>query len=540
MKMATAKAVLAVTFLFMAQMAYCAPGVINYQGKISNASGQPITTPVDITFTFWNAETLGAQIGAFTDADTVTPDATGVYSTLIGDDPGNLIPDAVFATDQVYLNVHINGEDLAPRKRFTTTPYAVKADSAPWSGLTSVPAGFADGVDNSNTYTAGSGLTLLHNAFSVKFQSSGTSQTASRADHDHWGQVWKKDKNGLKVDVTTATTNSYAIEAISRLQGSALRGIVVPFNASIVPTMPTGVFGATTVAPASGVSWGVFGTSTSNSGIGVYGEAPTTAVKGTSYATSGVGVQGVAIGSGGIAVKARGTAYGVSAIGATGVYGISNTSSGNGVVGRADTGANAYGVYGGSTSGYAGYFGGKVHVAGTLTKAGGSFKIDHPLDPTHKYLQHSFVESPDMKNIYDGVATLDAAGKATIPLPDWFQALNRDFRYQLTCIGGYAPVYVEKEVADNQFSIAGGTSGLKVSWQVTGIRKDAWAEKNRIPIESTKPDEEQGTYLYPAGFGKTESLSVEAAHAAVKRRAMEVAPKASLQEKSAAYVVRER
>src|SRR6185369_13917593 len=95
--------------------------------------------------------------------------------------------------------------------------------------------------------------------------------------------------------------------------------------------------------------------------------------------------------------------------------------------------AAAYAVYGNSHGqGFAGYFSGDVNVQGTLSKSGGSFKIDHPLDPAHKYLSHSFVESPDMMNIYNGIATLDASGTATVTLPDWLDALNRDFRYQLT------------------------------------------------------------------------------------------------------------
>ena len=52
---------------------------------------------------------------------------------------------------------------------------------------------------------------------------------------------------------------------------------------------------------------------------------------------------------------------------------------------------------------------GNVDVIGTLSKGGGSFKIDHPLDPANKYLYHSFVESPDMKNMYDGNVTTDDA-----------------------------------------------------------------------------------------------------------------------------------
>ena len=138
--------------------------------------------------------------------------------------------------------------------------------------------------------------------------------------------------------------------------------------------------------------------------------------------------------------------------------------------------------------GYAGYFNGRVNVQGNFTATSKSFKIDHPLDPEHKYLLHTSVESPDMKTIYDGVAVLGETGEAVITLPDWFEALNKDFRYQLTCIGGYAQVYISKEVSDHTFSIAGGKPGLKVSWQITGIRHDTWAEANRTPVEVMKSE----------------------------------------------------
>ncbi len=85
-------------------------------------------------------------------------------------------------------------------------------------------------------------------------------------------------------------------------------------------------------------------------------------------------------------------------------------------------------------TGRAAYFSGDVYVNGTLGKAGGGFKIDHPLDPANQYLQHSFVESPDMMNVYNGNIRTDANGEATVMLP-LFEALNRDFRYQLTVIG---------------------------------------------------------------------------------------------------------
>jgi hypothetical protein len=181
----------------------------------------------------------------------------------------------------------------------------------------------------------------------------------------------------------------------------------------------------------------------------------------------------------------------------TGVSGTADGPNGTGVIGEADNGANAAGVWGISSSGLAGEFSGDVSVTGNISKSGGSFKIDDPLDPANEYLYHSFVESPDMKNIYDGVATLDSTGSAVVQLPGWFSALNRDFRYQLTCIGGFAPVYISTEVNNNQFSIAGGKPGMRVSWQVTGIRQDAWANAHRIPVEQAKPANERGYYLHP-------------------------------------------
>ena len=152
---------------------------------------------------------------------------------------------------------------------------------------------------------------------------------------------------------------------------------------------------------------------------------------------------------------------------------------------------------------------GDVYVHGNVTKSGGSFKIDHPLDPANKYLYHSFVESPDMKNIYDGVVTLDAGGQATVTLPQWFEALNKDFRYQLTAIGSPGPnLYIASKISGNSFVIAGGTAGMEISWQVTGTRQDSWANAHRIPIEEEKSAAEKGHYEHPELFGQPESQSI--------------------------------
>jgi hypothetical protein len=143
---------------------------------------------------------------------------------------------------------------------------------------------------------------------------------------------------------------------------------------------------------------------------------------------------------------------------------------------------------------------GNLKIVGNASKGGGSFKIDHPLDPANKYLYHSFVESPDMMNVYNGSVTTDKHGMAVVTLPDYFDALNKDFRYQLTAIGSFAQATVAKKIENNSFAIRTSKPGVEVSWQVTGIRQDPYANAHRVQVEEQKPPREQGHYLHPELF----------------------------------------
>lgn len=241
---------------------------------------------------------------------------------------------------------------------------------------------------------------------------------------------------------------------------------------------------------------GVFGLSVYSSGV-------------EGQSTVGNGVLGTATGYNGVA--------GHSGAGfASGVYGENFTANPNpnyfggyGVAGRAGTAANTVGVYGEQTgSGWAGFFYGKHYVVGKAQMASSGIQIDHPLEPHSKFLNHSSVQSPDMKNVYDGVVTLDSQGSSWVELPAWFEALNRDFRYQLTPIGSYAPVYVAQEIANNRFHIAGGKSGQRISWLVTGIRCDVWAAKNPITVEEDKDPADQGKFLYPLEAGHPKEMGI--------------------------------
>ncbi|MEO5721448.1 MAG: hypothetical protein ABIR71_08270 [Chthoniobacterales bacterium] len=260
---------------------------------------------------------------------------------------------------------------------------------------------------------------------------------------------------------------------------------------------------------------GLYGSSANPSGFGVVGE------NSTGYGMKGkgsVGVFGQPIADSGTGVYGDAqnvtNGFGVVGRGKTGVLGETYSSAGVGVSGYG-SGANTVGVYGSTFNGWAGRFNGPVDiignlfVAGSVSKQAGSFKIDHPLDPANKFLSHSFVESPEMMNIYNGNVTTDATGSATVTLPAYFSALNRDFRYQLTVMGQFAQAIVSRKIiADNTFTIRTDKLGVEVSWQVTGVRQDAYAKENPIVVEEAKSAAEDGKYLYPAGFGAGEEQRI--------------------------------
>jgi len=201
-------------------------------------------------------------------------------------------------------------------------------------------------------------------------------------------------------------------------------------------------------------SYGVYGSSTSSDGIHGYSDSGPGM---QAHSNSNYGVLADSNTSDGVYgnSSSRNGVYGTGV--KAGVYGVGGD---DGVYGMSDTGN---GIHGKSTGGHAGYFDGNVTITGSLSKGGGSFKIDHPLDPANKYLCHSFVESPDMKNIYDGIVALDDKGEAVIDLPDWFGALNKDFRYQLTAIGAPAPnLYIAEEIiSDTTASIEYDIQGIR-------------------------------------------------------------------------------
>jgi hypothetical protein len=197
-------------------------------------------------------------------------------------------------------------------------------------------------------------------------------------------------------------------------------------------------------------------------------------------------------------------------IGGDGVYAFGGTGSGTNNFGG--TGLLAFGGTGmsGATNGLAGQFVGNITITGDLNATGTkNFQIDHPLDPENKYLIHAAIESSEVLNIYSGNITTDGNGDAVVTLPEWFEALNKDLRYQLTVLGTFAQAIIAEKVRGNRFTIRTNAANVEVSWQVTGVRSDALMRKHSFKAEEEKPERERGTYLNPEAYGQPEEKGVD-------------------------------
>jgi hypothetical protein len=249
--------------------------------------------------------------------------------------------------------------------------------------------------------------------------------------------------------------------------------------------------GETAIAASSTSAFCIVGTNTSGSGI--YG-----------WSQYGIGVYGATQSASNPAGKFDGDVQVTQDLLVFGnIHSAGFTVAGTPAISAETVGGTALYGHAQTASGYAGRFDGRVRVNGDLSVTGAKqFQIDHPLDPENKVLAHACVESSEMKNVYDGVVTLDAEGVAVVELPEWFEALNGDFRYQLTALGAPAPdLHVAEKIAGYRFKVAGGKPHMEVSWQVTGVRHDASAMAHPTVVEETKGAAERGLYLDPAAFG---------------------------------------
>jgi hypothetical protein len=553
------------------------PHLIRFGGMARDLNSKPISGTIGITFLLYKDQEGGVPL--WIETQNVQADAKGNYTVQLGVTQPDGLPTNMFASGEArWLGVQLAGKPEEPRVLLLSVPYALKAADAETIGglpasafvradpegsaVSGAPGSASSGVWNATIGTAGgaakdgplanqtvktpggqAGYLPMFTSANIVADSS-VSQNASGVNiNGALNIAFTKSLNGginatgpVTAPVFEAIDNCCSGPAVSSSvgSGSAINGISsngIGVSGSAI-TGTAGVYGVL----GSGdpvYSYGVYGENDNTSGgKGVFGTVP--------YGTEGFGVQGYATGANAIGVAGSTNTFGSIAhqeLGYAPIGVIGDSSTGIGIMAASDNGfpllvenngtKDAVFVFaqGGGypivAQGIAGSYlvldqYGDLTVTGAIVGAVKSFKIDHPLDPANKYLYHASIESSEMKDLYDGVVLLDGNGSATVKLPDWFEAVNGDFRYQLTAIGAPAPnLHVAQEVSSGQFTIAGGQPGMKISWQVTGVRHDAYARAHPLAVVANKSKAERGYYIHPELYGAPAEKSLAAAHRAL-------------------------
>lgn len=306
-----------------------------------------------------------------------------------------------------------------------------------------------------NCIKIGSGLTPAGKKCGSTVNISVDYNQVAAKNHNHFGQTWSgSGAHGLTVissdgiGVLGSSTNNTGVYAISNANDG----------------------------------YAIIGSSGGSAGHGVYGYGDKNGVYG--YSAGGAGVYGQSSAANQPGVYGYGTASN-----GRGLWGYSKT--GYGVEGQSDpSGIAIYGYNPTHTVGWAGYFEGDINVTGSVVGPQAISLMGDLSDPSQT-IYHAGVNSSELKNLYDGVAQLNDKGQAVVKLPGWFAKLNTEFRYQLTALGDAMPqIHVAREIESNQFTIAGGKPNGRVSWQVTGIRNDQYAQEHSFSVEGN-PEQAQ-------------------------------------------------
>jgi hypothetical protein len=544
------------------------PRYIRYTGVARDLDNKPLTGIVGITFALYAQQTGGGPL--WLETQNVQLDANGHYSVLLGSTQPEGLPAEIFATEQArWVGVELERQAEQPRTLLVSAPYALKAGDAetlgglppsafvqvspaptknggqsPAVGAAASSSGPATpGVQGSPattktvTTTGGTANRIPIFTTATNIQNSVIAQKGSNVGIGTTAPSHNLDVSGSNTTATgimSVTTNtSTSTNSLAVVSAASSKGVTAELVADGLGTGPLhragGYLGTSTNQPIGFITDNLPRIEIANDGLigiptippfdgwQVYVQAQKIAA-GTVDAMEVVGYSG-ASGSG---IWGSG---GLDAFGGNGDPSTSGTEGGIGVYSQGGRGASidgegGYFIGGGGSSGGdgifavpgsgdAGGFDGNVNVVGTLTASSKNFKIDHPLDPANKYLVHASVESWEMMNIYTGNVTTDPRGEATVQLPKWFEVLNADFRYQLTVIGQFAQAIVASKIQNHQFTIRTNSPNVEVSWQVTGVRRDAYAKAHPLVVEAEKEVRLKGFYIHPELYGAPAERQIE-------------------------------
>lgn len=485
------KNLIATTLLVMSAFMTWAqsPQKMTYQAVIRNGSNALVTSS-NVGMQISILQTTATGIAVYIETHTPVSNANGLVTVEIGN--GNVVAGSFAAIDWsngpyfIKTETDPNGGTvytISGTTQLVSVPYALYAESAGssfsgnYNDLTNAPT-------NVSTFTNDAGYITAANTLDQAYDQGGAG--AGRIITVDAGELELVNSTANGIGLRATTTNSgVGVLATSTNAANAFSAIQASTNAT--STLTAAITGS-----SSGGAYGISGQveSTGTATAGVYGN---------NLRTTG--------------------GYGTYGLGHTGTVGETNYQLGFGVYGRNYDAigplGNAVGTYGmgyigvwgdqSDPNGYSIYANGDFGAAGTK-----AFAIDHPLDPAHKYLKHYSIESNEVLNMYRGTVAFDANGEAIVTLPTYFDSINIDFSYQLTPIGGYAPLYIKEKIADGKFVIAGGASGMEVSWTVYAQRNDPYLQQHpeSKAVEVEKEAWNQGKYLQPDLYNQPADLKI--------------------------------
>ena len=105
--------------------AWAVPGLINYQGKLTDDAGNPLDGDYEMQFLLYNVASGGSSLWDETQTVVV---GEGIYNVKLGE--VSSFPPFLFEGDNLYLEMVVETETMTPRQRLTSVAYAMKAHLA--------------------------------------------------------------------------------------------------------------------------------------------------------------------------------------------------------------------------------------------------------------------------------------------------------------------------------------------------------------------------------------------------------------------------
>ncbi len=489
---------LAINFNSSAQ----APEGFNYQAVVRDASNATLNNQaIGMRLSIKQGSASGTSV--YIETFSVTSNAFGLVNLEIGSGAivaGNFST-INWANGPYFMETAVDNTGgttyaVMGTSQLVSVPYALHAKTA--DNVTNDLVNDADSDPNNEIQSlqlSGQSLTISGgNTVTLPSASGTTLDQAYDGGGAGLGRIITVDAGS--VELTNATSNGIGLRATTTNTGVGIiatsSSAANTFSSIQATTNATSNLASAVVGSSSGGAYGVSGQvlSTGTSSAGLYGN---------NLRTNG--------------------GYGTYGIGHSGTVGETNYQLGFGLYGRNYDAigplGNAVGTYG---QGYIGIWGDQTDPNGYSVYANGdfgaagtkAFAIDHPLDPAHKYLKHYSIESNEVLNMYRGTVPFDSNGEATVTMPDYFDAVNANFSYQLTPIGSYAPLYIKEKLDNGIFIIAGGQTGMEVSWTVYAERNDPYLQQHpeSKAVEVEKESWNQGKYLQPDLYNQSDDLKI--------------------------------